>query len=153
MIVEKLAAAASSVAATKTVPTTVSAAQAVVQTVTKKIVETLQHTTEAAVDKVSDADELKKTVVNDVQISPQLPGPGRIYKLDASQSFYDEDSHVFVYFIIAMLMCAVGYVVFHNKRKILALIIEGRQGHGDARRTGGVNYKRLSTEPPGVSVA
>jgi len=126
----------------------VSVAHSIVQKLTEKVTVAYSNIQKTASDA---AVEPKKTVMDEAQISQQEPG--QIFKLDPSQPIYDDDSHVFVYFMLAMLICALGYIVFHNKRKILALIIEGRQTHGDVRRSGGVNYKRLNTEPPGVSVA
>ena len=38
--------------------------------------------------------------------------------LSLISALYDDDSHVFVYFMLAMLICAFGYIVFHNKRKV-----------------------------------
>ncbi|XP_022646994.1 trans-Golgi network integral membrane protein 2-like isoform X1 [Varroa jacobsoni] len=61
-------------------------------------------------------------------------------------SIYEEDSHMFILFTVGMLLCTAGYVAVHNKRKILALIIEGRSRHNETRRcVGGINYKRVNT--------
>lgn len=51
-----------------------------------------------------------------------------------------DDSHFFAYFLTAVVLCVVGYLAFHNKRKILALILEGR--HERQRRYNG-HYRRL----------
>lgn len=51
-----------------------------------------------------------------------------------------DDSHFFAYFLTAVVLCVVGYLAFHNKRKILALILEGR--HERQRRHNG-HYRRL----------
>lgn len=53
-----------------------------------------------------------------------------------------DDSHFFAYFLTAVVLCVVGYLAFHNKRKILALILEGR--HERQRRHNG-HYRRLDS--------
>lgn len=52
----------------------------------------------------------------------------------------EDDSHFFAYFLTAVVLCVLGYLAFHNKRKILALIVEGR--HERLRRNNGA-YRRL----------
>ncbi|XP_042894362.1 trans-Golgi network integral membrane protein 2-like isoform X2 [Penaeus japonicus] len=44
----------------------------------------------------------------------------------------DEDSHFFAYFLTIMVSAIIFYLVFHNKQRIIALIIEGRSP-GDRR--------------------
>uniref|UniRef100_A0A182N9T2 Uncharacterized protein n=1 Tax=Anopheles dirus TaxID=7168 RepID=A0A182N9T2_9DIPT len=42
--------------------------------------------------------------------------------------FYEQkDSNFFSYFLFAMFSCAVLYVAYHNKSKLLALVVEGRR--------------------------
>ncbi|XP_049277007.1 uncharacterized protein LOC125760682 [Anopheles funestus] len=42
--------------------------------------------------------------------------------------FYDQkDSNFFSYFLFAMFSCAMLYVAYHNKSKLLALVVEGRR--------------------------
>jgi len=55
-----------------------------------------------------------------------------------------EDSHFFFYFLSIVLILMAGYLVFHNKQKIIALIVEGR--HERRRRSHGVGYKKLETK-------
>ncbi|XP_003742799.1 trans-Golgi network integral membrane protein TGN38 [Galendromus occidentalis] len=136
---------ASVVTEAKTSSSPLSVTQSIIQT-TKKITAAITEA-HAKLEKTPiEPEDTPKAVVIDSRT-------GQIFRLDPSQPLYEDDSHVFVYFILAMLICAVGYIAFHNKRKILALVIEGRQNHGEVRRSGNVNYKRLNTEPPGVSVA
>nr|XP_027231888.1 proteoglycan 4-like isoform X3 [Penaeus vannamei] len=48
----------------------------------------------------------------------------------------DEDSHFFAYFLTIMVSAIIFYLVFHNKQRIIALIIEGRSpGERRGRRT------------------
>lgn len=56
----------------------------------------------------------------------------------------EEDSHFFAYFLTIVVLCIAGYLVFHNKQKIIALIIEGR--HERRRRPNGGGYKRLDNK-------
>lgn len=60
-----------------------------------------------------------------------------------------DDSHFFAYFLTAVVLCVVGYLVFHNKRKILALILEGR--HERQRRHNG-HYRRLDNVDDAAAV-
>lgn len=42
--------------------------------------------------------------------------------------FYEQkDSNFFSYFLFAMFSCAMLYVAYHNKSKLLALVVEGRR--------------------------
>ncbi|XP_074650427.1 uncharacterized protein LOC141905459 isoform X2 [Tubulanus polymorphus] len=42
--------------------------------------------------------------------------------------------HFMAYFVTAVILCILCYVTFHNKKKILAFMIEGRQAAGMRRR-------------------
>lgn len=55
-----------------------------------------------------------------------------------------EDSHFFFYFLTVVLIFMAGYLIFHNKQKIIALIVEGR--HERRRRSHGAGYKKLETK-------
>ncbi|XP_013775784.1 trans-Golgi network integral membrane protein TGN38-like isoform X3 [Limulus polyphemus] len=55
-----------------------------------------------------------------------------------------EDTHFLAYFLTAVVLCVIAYLVFHNKRKIIALIIEGR--HERKRRAEGHGYRKLNSE-------
>ncbi|XP_035217439.1 trans-Golgi network integral membrane protein 2-like isoform X2 [Stegodyphus dumicola] len=55
-----------------------------------------------------------------------------------------EDSHFFFYFLSIVLILMAGYLIVHNKQKIIALIVEGR--HERRRRSHGVGYKKLETK-------
>ncbi|XP_055588235.1 trans-Golgi network integral membrane protein TGN38-like [Uranotaenia lowii] len=47
--------------------------------------------------------------------------------------FEDPDSNFFSYFMFAMFACVVCYVGYHNKSKLLALVLEGRRSNGTSR--------------------
>ncbi|GFY49217.1 uncharacterized protein TNIN_272491 [Trichonephila inaurata madagascariensis] len=55
-----------------------------------------------------------------------------------------EDSHFFFYFLSFVLILMAGYLIFHNKQKIIALIVEGR--HERNRRSHRAGYKKLETK-------
>jgi len=58
----------------------------------------------------------------------------------------DSSSSFFSYFILLSIVAIVAYLVFHNKQKILALILEGRRGRqGSRRRSGGKEYRKLDS--------
>lgn len=43
--------------------------------------------------------------------------------------FYEEtDSNFFAYFMFLMVGCVLAYVVYHNKKKMIAFLLEGRRG-------------------------
>ncbi|XP_077286397.1 uncharacterized protein LOC143911397 [Arctopsyche grandis] len=47
-----------------------------------------------------------------------------------------EDSNFFTYFIFAIGIFILGYVVYHNKNKVLGLLVEGRRNSNTGRRRG-----------------
>jgi len=69
---------------------------------------------------------LEKSVMHGPDVSP------------ASTSFFS-------YFILLAIVTIVAYLVFHNKKKILGLILEGRRQQGDRRRSGGKEYRKLDS--------
>ncbi|GMT25124.1 hypothetical protein PFISCL1PPCAC_16421, partial [Pristionchus fissidentatus] len=66
---------------------------------------------------------------------------GRPYPKQPLNVEYYSDSHFFSYFIFFIVISAGGYLAYHNKRKIMALMIEGRSGKG-----GRVRYHRLAND-------
>jgi Keratinocyte-associated gene product len=62
--------------------------------------------------------------------------------------FEETESNFFGYFLFLMLVCIVAYVVYHNKSKILALLLEGRRangGRGGSRRKHTAAYRKLDS--------
>uniref|UniRef100_A0A182Q783 Uncharacterized protein n=1 Tax=Anopheles farauti TaxID=69004 RepID=A0A182Q783_9DIPT len=48
--------------------------------------------------------------------------------VQGTDPFYEQkDSNFFSYFLFAMFSCAMLYVAYHNKSKLLALVVEGRR--------------------------
>ncbi|XP_046405654.1 trans-Golgi network integral membrane protein TGN38-like isoform X2 [Ischnura elegans] len=56
-----------------------------------------------------------------------------------------QDSHFFAYFLTMVVICIVGYLLFHNKQKIIALALEGRRMQGSRRRPNTSSYKKLDS--------
>lgn len=56
-----------------------------------------------------------------------------------------DNSHFYAYFMTMVVICIVGYVVFHNKQKILALALEGRSRRGTRRRPNTSAYRKLDS--------
>lgn len=56
-----------------------------------------------------------------------------------------EDSHFYAYFMTMVVVCIIGYLVFHNKQKILALALEGRSRKGTRRRPNTSAYRKLDS--------
>lgn len=61
----------------------------------------------------------------------------------------DTDSNFFTYFMFIMVLCVMLYVVYHNKTKMLALVLEGRRGpnggRGIGRRKHTAAYRKLDS--------
>ncbi|XP_044258506.1 trans-Golgi network integral membrane protein TGN38-like isoform X2 [Tribolium madens] len=73
-------------------------------------------------------------------------------KLDESEpvnysSEMENDSYFFTYFMVLCVIFIAGYVCYHNKQKILALILEGRRGKRQyrGRRPNSANYHKLDS--------
>lgn len=52
----------------------------------------------------------------------------------------DTDSNFFTYFMFLLLVCVIAYVVYHNKSKMLALMLEGRRSNTNGR--GGLSRRK-----------
>ncbi|XP_066251092.1 putative mediator of RNA polymerase II transcription subunit 26 [Euwallacea similis] len=60
----------------------------------------------------------------------------------------DGDSYFFSYFTVLMCLVIVGYVGYHNRQKVLALLLEGKRGKRNgrnARRPNSANYHKLDS--------
>lgn len=60
----------------------------------------------------------------------------------------DKNSSFFSYFLFMLLVSATLYVVYHNKTKVMALLVEGRRsrnGSRDGRRKHRAAYRKLDS--------
>ncbi|KAM0734716.1 Trans-Golgi network integral membrane protein 2 [Formica fusca] len=57
----------------------------------------------------------------------------------------EDDSHFFTYFTVITVACIAGYIGYHNKQKILAIVLEGRRSRNNRgrRRPSTANYRKL----------
>lgn len=57
----------------------------------------------------------------------------------------DDESHFFTYFTIVSLISVAAYIGYHNKQKILAIVLEGRRSRSNRgrRRPSTANYRKL----------
>merc|ERR1719319_2100437 len=99
--------------------------------------------------KIEKTDEVEKEPTLPVQ-APNKTKPEKgisenTMKKDKSKSEDDSRSSFFSYFILLSIVAIVAYLVFHNKQKILALILEGRRRQGTRRRSGGREYRKLDS--------
>jgi len=99
----------------------------------------------------SEALNLDKQISNLNHKEPNLP---RIKSQDHSleDPFFEENnSNFFSYFMFIMLVCIISYVIYHNKTKMLALMLEGRRGvanrttNGGSRRKHTAAYRKLDS--------
>ncbi|XP_052262558.1 uncharacterized protein LOC127866177 [Dreissena polymorpha] len=64
-----------------------------------------------------------------------------------SQTNLEQDekgSNIFSYILVLVVLSIAGYIVFQNKHKIIALVVEGKSSAG--RRPSTKKYKKLKTE-------
>jgi len=59
--------------------------------------------------------------------------------------YIEDESSFLPHFIFLAILCITAYLVYHNKSKILALVLEGRRGQNARRRSGGRTYTKLDS--------
>jgi len=59
--------------------------------------------------------------------------------------YIEDESSFLPHFIFLAILCMTAYLVYHNKSKILALVLEGRRGQNARRRSGGRTYTKLDS--------
>uniref|UniRef100_A0A6B2EHM5 Putative trans-golgi network integral membrane protein tgn38 n=1 Tax=Phlebotomus kandelakii TaxID=1109342 RepID=A0A6B2EHM5_9DIPT len=87
-------------------------------------------------------------LIFDKSESKDTPPGNKIEVVDAKKDpFKDEaESNFFIYFLCLMVVCVLVYVVYHNKSKVLALVLEGRRSsQGRGRRKHTAAYRKLDS--------
>lgn len=86
-----------------------------------------------------------------LEVSPINPKDTVIIRTAVADDPYADnvDSNFFAYFMFLMFVCVVCYVGYHNKSKVLALLLEGRRTSGGrngiGRRKHTAAYRKLDT--------
>jgi len=160
-------ASSSSLKPTASLPTTVSYQQesVVENQETSKIDETVEQQPPPVIQSQNQLNELPKNedtkiedpIINEpvdpkedpksledeesVQVYPQIENHMNDEEAIETQSTF------FSYFVAFTILCIVGYLVFHNKKKIIALVLEGRRrnpsSRSSARRSSSAQYRKL----------
>lgn len=98
-------------------------------------------------------DEMNEPNEEDENVSIGQPAksPSKEQQLQNEDPFTDDtDSNFFTYFMLLLLVCVIAYVVYHNKTKMLALMLEGRRSStngrsGLSRRKHTAAYRKLDS--------
>jgi hypothetical protein len=67
-----------------------------------------------------------------------------VQKDDSERRFNseDDDAGFFNYFLTFVAICGIGWLIFHNKKRIMAMVVEGRRPRSARRRSSG-SYRKL----------
>ncbi|XP_011497938.1 PREDICTED: trans-Golgi network integral membrane protein TGN38-like [Ceratosolen solmsi marchali] len=108
------------------------------------------------VDEHDGGNDLKESISNidDEMFSSRNFGDQQGLPQDIKKSYpplsvikEEDESHFFTYFSIITLICIGLYIGYHNKQKILAMVLEGRRSRrgrsGSRRRPSTANYHKL----------
>lgn len=99
-------------------------------------------------DDVRDEEHIhEQEVRNDLKNSNNMQSP---LLADAAEFREDKESSFFPYFMFLMFFVVTLYVAYHNKSKILALLIEGRRSRNHYSRSGrrkqhSAEYRKLDS--------
>ncbi|KYN35465.1 Trans-Golgi network integral membrane protein 2 [Trachymyrmex septentrionalis] len=80
---------------------------------------------------------------NAQEVIEQKNNNGRLTEYSTMRT--EDDSHFFTYFTVITLACLAGYIGYHNKQKILAIVLEGRRSRSNRgrRRPSTASYRKL----------
>ncbi|CAG7824719.1 unnamed protein product [Allacma fusca] len=101
----------------------------------------------------------------DIDADDNIPNPNRVFQksqepadhlprntyknslpvFDENDRYHkkDEDVSFFSYFLTFITVCGVGWLVFHNKKRIIAMVVEGRRPRTARRRSSSGSYRKL----------
>lgn len=86
---------------------------------------------------------MKKTDSGAVAEDHKPDSAVQVERVEQEDPFFDQDdSNFFSYFLFMMFVCILCYVAYHNKSKLLALVLEGRRTNSGR---GGFNKGRKHT--------
>lgn len=97
-----------------------------------------------------DGEEIDSKIVSKSKDSPDQ-SPSKEQLQNKEDPFTDDtDSNFFTYFMCLLFVCVIAYVVYHNKSKMLALMLEGRRSStngrsGLSRRKHTAAYRKLDS--------
>ncbi|KOC63968.1 Trans-Golgi network integral membrane protein 1 [Habropoda laboriosa] len=100
-------------------------------------------------DTPNDANDAPDMIIDTGDQGQNIPDPSE--QRDDIISHYhnitsEEESHFFTYFTVVSLISIAAYIGYHNKQKILAIVLEGRRSRNSRgrRRPSTANYRKLN---------
>ncbi|XP_034250460.1 trans-Golgi network integral membrane protein 1-like [Thrips palmi] len=94
-----------------------------------------------------DAAEKPPPIEKKVPSAPLLSSQQKTPQASMMGNFEEaEDSHFFAYFMSLSGLCILSYLVYHNKRKIIAMAVEGKKSRNTGRRRpNSASYHKLDS--------
>jgi Keratinocyte-associated gene product len=94
-------------------------------------------------NKINDHNKHSRDPINDIEMENDL-------RVNVQRFEEDPDSNFFTYLCITMFLSILAYVLYHNRQKILALLVEGRRGSRRSRErskgSSNAGYSKLALD-------